>query len=434
MNLGEENEEQEFKEGLGQLDEGLKALSAMLNRHGNGTVFYGVKDDGTVSGITVSKKTLVDIRARIKEKIEPQIMADIEEGTDEGGRHYVRVSANGYDKPYSFDGRYFLRTAASNERVSTSLLRRMLVSGTTDLISEMESEDQNLTFNGFISFFNQRGRHARPGKEYYQSAGFLKPNGKYNLTAFLMSDQNNLDLKIVRFSGVDKSVMSERTEYGEQCLFYSLQQVFEYVTSLISTRVDLSEGIRKEVKLFDKESFREAWVNACEHNAWSEKMAPAVYIYDDRLEIISYGSIPYDLSVDGFYSGTSVPVNRGLFTLFSNADYSEQTGHGIPTIVANYGREAFSFKDNMLKVTLKYAFEPENVAARKARMKKIVRLTENQQNIYRYLQKNPNATLSQAASENGLSLAGTKKVAQKLKELDLLERAGSRRDGSWITK
>ncbi len=32
MNLGKENEDQEFKLGLGQLDKGIKSLSAMLNR------------------------------------------------------------------------------------------------------------------------------------------------------------------------------------------------------------------------------------------------------------------------------------------------------------------------------------------------------------------------------------------------------------------
>ena len=38
MNLGRENEKQEFKAGLGQLDKGLQSLSAMLNRGSEGTV------------------------------------------------------------------------------------------------------------------------------------------------------------------------------------------------------------------------------------------------------------------------------------------------------------------------------------------------------------------------------------------------------------
>ena len=51
MNLGREDEFQEFKEGLGQLDKGLKSLTAMLNRHNIAIVYFGVDDNGNVVGL-----------------------------------------------------------------------------------------------------------------------------------------------------------------------------------------------------------------------------------------------------------------------------------------------------------------------------------------------------------------------------------------------
>ena len=51
MNLGKENGTTEFKESLGQLDKGIRSLSAMLNRHRGGTVYFGVDDDGNVIGL-----------------------------------------------------------------------------------------------------------------------------------------------------------------------------------------------------------------------------------------------------------------------------------------------------------------------------------------------------------------------------------------------
>lgn len=434
MYLGEENEKCEFKESLGHLKEGLRSLTAMLNRSGQGTVYFGVRDDGTVLGLTVEKKTLVNIRIRINDLIEPQILPVIEDLKDENGKHFIRISAVGYNRPYACDGRYYIRTAAFDEKVSTGLLRKMLVSGTTDLISEMDSEEQNLTFKGLIAFLTQTGLHARDDRSFYRSAGLYNQSGRFNEMAYLLSDQNQMSLKVVRFSGTDKTVMSARNEYGGQCLFYSLNQAFEFVTSFIEVKVRLSDGIRKEIPLFDKESFREAWINACVHNAWSEKLAPAVYMYDDRIEVISYGSIPYDLSLNGFYAGTSVPVNKGLFALFSNAHLTEQTGHGIPTIVAHYGKDAFSFQDNIVKVTLKYAFEPDNVIKRKSREQLITGLTANQQNVYYYLQDHPEATLKQVADNSSLSLSGVKKITDKLRAENLIDRTGSRRSGRWITK
>ena len=132
MNLGQENEKQEFKLGLGQLDKGLKSLSAMLNRSGEGTVFFGVDDDGNVKGLDIGKKTLLDIRQRVSDLIEPRIICDIKDNKDENGQTFIQIHAQGSDIPYSCDGRYYLRTAASDEQIGSDLLRKMLASGNTD--------------------------------------------------------------------------------------------------------------------------------------------------------------------------------------------------------------------------------------------------------------------------------------------------------------
>ena len=144
MNLGKENEQQEFKLGLGQLDKGLRSLSAMLNRNSDGTVYFGVDDDGNVRGLEIGKRTLLSIRSRAAELIEPRIILNIEELKSPDGISYIRVHAQGSDIPYSCDGRYYLRTAASDEQISSGLLRRMLVSGNTDMLTEVSSENQDL--------------------------------------------------------------------------------------------------------------------------------------------------------------------------------------------------------------------------------------------------------------------------------------------------
>lgn len=54
--------------------------------------------------------------------------------------------------------------------------------------------------------------------------------------------------------------------------------------------------IRKDIKLFDKDAFREAWFNACLHNDWLDGTPPAIYIFNDRLEIVSTGGLPYNMT------------------------------------------------------------------------------------------------------------------------------------------
>ena len=104
MNLGKENETQEFKESLSQLDKGLKSLIAMLNRSGTGTVYFGVKDNGDVKGLVIGKNTLMDIRQKIADLIEPKIVCEIKDLIDEENNQYISVSATGSDTPYSYDG------------------------------------------------------------------------------------------------------------------------------------------------------------------------------------------------------------------------------------------------------------------------------------------------------------------------------------------
>ena len=48
MNLGSESETVEFKKSTGEHKEAPQAMSAMLNKHGAGELYFGVKDDGEV--------------------------------------------------------------------------------------------------------------------------------------------------------------------------------------------------------------------------------------------------------------------------------------------------------------------------------------------------------------------------------------------------
>jgi ATP-dependent DNA helicase RecG len=116
---------------------------------------------------------------------------------------------------------------------------------------------------------------------------------------------------------------------------------------------------------------------------------PSIFIYDDRLEIVSYGSLPFDLSLDEFFSGTSKPVNRALMVVFQDADLVEQSGHGIPHVVKNYGREAFTLGGDMVKVTIPFGYVPDSVLARKVREQNTAELSQNQAALLKYLSAHP---------------------------------------------
>jgi ATP-dependent DNA helicase RecG len=69
-----QSETLEFKRSFGA--ETIESLGAFANADG-GTVLIGVEDDGSVSGITVGKKTIEDWANQIREATDPRLLPSI---------------------------------------------------------------------------------------------------------------------------------------------------------------------------------------------------------------------------------------------------------------------------------------------------------------------------------------------------------------------
>ena len=154
MNIGKESEKIEFKESLSELEAGLRSISSMLNRNKEATLYFGVKDDGSVIGIDIVKDTIIKIKEKIKAKIKPMVMPEIEELKSDDGKDYIKVYVNGTNIPYSYDGRYYVRTGASDDKVDPHLLVSIVESTIADRIKNIKSPLQDLTFNFAINKFN----------------------------------------------------------------------------------------------------------------------------------------------------------------------------------------------------------------------------------------------------------------------------------------
>lgn len=46
MNLGMETETVEYKKSTGEMREGMESIASILNKHGHGTLYFGVRNDG----------------------------------------------------------------------------------------------------------------------------------------------------------------------------------------------------------------------------------------------------------------------------------------------------------------------------------------------------------------------------------------------------
>ena len=424
MDYKRENEFVEFKESLGQLNRGLESLTAMLNKHGSGTVLFGVKDDGSVVGVNIGNKTLKDISDAITSRIKPTIIPTITEEENDS-KVVIRVEVNGYNKPYSTDGKYLIRSGNENKKIEPEIMRQLLFSNSSELITNIESFDQELTFNQLKQLFIMHNLSIN-NESFNKNNGLLTKNGKFNLLASILADNNNCSIKVVKFKGDDKSEMISRNEYGYKCLILAMQNALEYVQSLNETRVVVNEeAVRKEIHLFDASSLREAWNNACLHTRWDKMVPPCIYIFSNRIEIISTGGLPLDYSLDDFYNGISNPINKQLQKIMGQLGLVEQTGHGVPEIIKHYGKEAFNVSDNHIVVTLKFPF---NIRTGENDYSS---LNPSQIKVLNAIKNNPSITTKELVKVVGLQTSRIAKLLKELKELGKIERVGSNKNGYW---
>ena len=352
MNLGMENETLEFKKSTSELDEGVISLSSMLNKHGEGTLYFGVKNDGTVIGQKdINESTLRDVSRKVAEGIKPQVIPEISLQLIDD-KKIIKVTVKGNANIYSAFERYYIRSFDEDKKVSPDMLRELINSkGEPDLIVNEPTIRNDLTFETLKGLYLIKG-HKINNEQFENNLKLYTNDGRFNYMAELLSDNNDISIKVVTFAGKDKTVMLKRTEYGMKCLISAVNEVLEYMDVINETKVKLGGKKRIEENYFDYACFKEAWLNACIHTRWIEKIPPAVYIFDDRIEIVSNGGLPKALNKTDFFKGVSKPVNQALLNIFTNLDLIDQTGHGVPLIINKYGEQAFYISDNTIIVTI----------------------------------------------------------------------------------
>ena len=428
MNLGMESEILEFKKSTSELIEGVISLSSMLNKHGEGTLYFGVKNDGTVIGQKdINESTLRDISRKISEGIKPQVIPEISIQLIEE-KTIIKIFVKGNANIYSAFDKYYIRSFDEDKKVSPDMLRELInAKGEPDLIISEPTIRNDLTFETLKGMYLIKGYKIN-NTQFENNMKLYTNDGRFNYMAELLSDKNDISIKVVTFAGKDKTVMLKRTEYGMKCLISAVNDVLEYMNVINETKVKLG-GIRRiEESYFDYASFKEAWLNACVHTRWIEKIPPAVYIFDDRIEIVSNGGLHKALNKKDFFKGVSKPVNQALLNIFTNLDLIDQTGHGVPLIIDKYGEEAFYISDNTVIVTIPINKE---LLEKNTENDRNIDMSDSKYKIYNCINKNNEITIAELTIETKISKRQVIRIINELKEHGYIERVGSNKTGHW---
>lgn len=193
---------------------------------------------------------------------------------------------------------------------------------------------------------------------FLQNLDLLTSEGKYNYNAFLLADENNVSIKLVKYLGTNKMALVENQEYGYRCIITATQKILDRLDAENTVYAKIEYKGRKEVDMIDKAALKEAVINAVVHNDYSYGNSPIVELYSDRIEITSAGGLPQELSQEEFLEGVTAPRNKELIRVFKDVDLIENIGSGVLRILDAYDKSCFKFMEHFLRVTFKYRENP----------------------------------------------------------------------------
>ena len=305
---------------------------------------------------------------------------------------------------------------------------------------------QELTFEKLFMYYGAKGIELRKDT-FKKSLKLLTADGRYNIMALLLSDVNDIPIRVSVFSGRSKAdTLFSVKEYGNSCILYAMDKILEYGDAINIIQADERGRIseRKDVPLFDYEAFHEAILNAFIHNKWLGLNAPMISVFTDRIEIVSHGGLGLEQDMEGFFKGISIPVNEVLASLFLQLRLSERSGRGVPKIVGAYGRESIRIERNFIVVTIPFnrinvtpfeLNEGKDADAVKSSQKGSQKSSQkSSQKILSLIAENAQITTQEIADLLGISRRAVAKQLANLQTKGIVKRVGPDKGGHWEIK
>lgn len=345
----------QFKERLPHPDSLAQEMAAFSNTEG-GIIILGVNDKtGALNGLSFQEiqstnRQLVDVATH---KVFPPINIKTETVTANGQNIIVVYINEGPGKPYKDrNGIIFVKNGSDKRKViSNEELMRILqssgnIAADEEPIANTTNNDINIDF--FKSFVQKK-----TGKSFddvgqslpqiLNNMGFAK-NDKITLAGLLLFGKKPQAFKplfsVQCIAFVGNNIAGKEYRDSEPPFEGNLSELYEKTMSFMLRnlrKVQVEESFNSLGELeIPKEALEELVVNSLIHRDYFIKSAIKVFIFDNRIEIISPGKLPNTQTIEKIKSGTSIARNP---ILFSNARYLLPyigIGSGIPRALDSY--------------------------------------------------------------------------------------------------
>ena len=414
-----------------------KEVISFLNYREGGIIYIGIDDDGHPVGVKDIDSVILKIKDRIQMNVSPSPMGLFDvlvkniDGTD-----VIKIFlASGTEKPY-YKSKYgmstkgcYIRVGTACEQMPTAMIEDLFAHRVRNSLRNIPSPRQNLTFRQLHIYYDSQSLVLNNAFE--QTLDLLTSDGSYNYVAFLLADENNVSIKVAKYLGTDRTDLISNKEYGYCSLLKATDLVIDKLNVENNVFTRKTEKFREDTPMWDKLAVREAVINAIVHNDYTNEVPPKFEIFSDRLEVTSYGTIPIGLTEEEFFSGVSIPRNKELMRVFRDVEMVEALGSGMPVILREYGREAYTFMPHFIRLTLpvgkgivtKMSLKDEP----KMSLKNVTKIRRDM--IVKLIKADNQIALTTIAKKMGL---GRETIKRELSEMrHIVQHVGPRNGGHW---
>lgn len=337
----------DFKRDLSGLDGILKTVIAFANTAG-GEIVVGVDDDKAVVGLKDAISDEEKISRAVQDSISPPIALDVSFHTHEGKDLLLLTVPHIRQGPFHLKSKgteegTFFRYGSTSSRAEPETIAELkrwkdALDFSQEPLPELTRDDLDLDYA--TKLFAERDISVDDAK--YKSLNMLSTHGdttvptKGGLILFGRDPQAvfpDARFRCAAFDGLNKVTFRARKDF-ETALIHALTDVQQFVDQ-VTLKTVVVEGMQnQEIPEYPPVGIREVLINAIAHADYSRKGTPlSLAVFDDRLEVVSPGSLPFGMTIERMRQGESTIRNRAIARVLHTLGYMEEWGSGYQRIL-----------------------------------------------------------------------------------------------------
>jgi ATP-dependent DNA helicase RecG len=373
LKQGEDSKVQ-FKENI-ERHENLAAEMVAFSNTIGGKIFIGVDDSGIIKGLSSTDINRINqmISNVASEGIKPAINPITEVMTIDDKRILIVSISEGLNKYYQDkNGSIWVKSGADKRKATAREEIQRLFQSSRIIQADEELTKialSNLDLDYFTTFFKNRYHEELDDQKLPISNIIdnmnLGRDGFLNLAGALLFSKNPSNMlpafivKAVSFPG---NTITADTYIDSRDIRGKFANIYQECINFLMSNIKMvqkdqnvnSVGIPEIPKIV----FEELVANALIHRDYFISAPIRIFVFVDRIEIISPGHLPNSLTVENIKRGNSVPRNNILASFANYIIPYRVIGSGIMRALENYPDIEFvdNKDDNLFKCIIKRKF------------------------------------------------------------------------------